>query len=92
MSCKKIRQVSILIFLTSIVGTPHALGVCENETSERDKFRNLTAGFSTASVLVVKVGMAINSWLGLAGIIPGLVANNQFRIWQEKENNLSLCC
>ena len=91
MRYKKISQVSILIFLTSIVKTTHALGVCENETSERDKFRNLTAGFSTASVLVVKLGMSVNSWLGLTGIIPGLVANNHFRIWQEKENNLSFC-
>jgi len=35
--------------------------------------------------------MSINPWLGLTGLIPGAVAQNQCRIWGEREGQLSSC-
>ncbi len=75
-----------------LAGIGNAFAVCDTEREERDKFRNLCYGFTGASVGVATyAGIAIPVVGGLFGIVPGLIANNQCRIYQEKEANLARC-
>lgn len=73
-----------------LMSTP-AFAVCDYERDLRDKSRNLCLSLCTASGVCVKVGMSINPWLGLTGLIPGAFAQNQCRIWVEREEQLSGC-
>jgi len=80
------RAMMILLLLSN-----SAFAICDHERDLRDKARDLCLGLCTASGICVKVGMSINPWLGLTGLIPGAFAQNQCRIWGEREGQLSSC-
>ena len=82
----------IIVLVVFCVSVSNAFAICENEIAEKNEFRDLCFGFGGASAIVAAGGcIAIPGFGGLLGIIPGLVANNQCRIWLEKEANLQRC-
>lgn len=82
----------IIVLVVLCVSVSNAFAICENEIAERNEFRDLCLAFCGASVAVASGGcIVIPAVGGLLGIFPGLIANNQCRIWREKEANLQRC-
>jgi hypothetical protein len=82
---------TLLFLILLFSGITHAFAICEQEVNERNDTRTRCLSVSGASIGVATLGGMVHPYAGLAGIIPGLVANNQCRIWQEKEHNLARC-
>lgn len=81
------KQIILFLFISS-----QAFAICDTQKAERDEFRNLCLSLGGISTGVSYGGHALLPVVGgLFGIIPGLIAQNQCRIWAEKESNLKLC-
>lgn len=85
-------MISMLLIVTT---SNAAFAVCEKEREERDNFRRNFETSSRVASVTCAIGSLFSFASGGASLIPcggtGSVAQNQNRIFKEKENNLQAC-